>query len=242
MSHMSCRLSSSYASVWSVSTVEARSAEIVPNFTGLSVRACATRQTFANSSGTRGPTLSTTRVVLPAADDLVQPRADGIRPARGRLGVELGHAAQALGRVREPRTAREVVVEVVVAVREDVEPGELLVADHGRRRRRCAARGRRRRPAPSSRDAPGGSPCTSSAGATSPSRSSGEAGPSSLSACGHDSFPSPVAHGCAMQVNVPPLASNGNGRRTAPESFVRAPHVSGSGLVRVRAPSARRAV
>ena len=57
---MSCRLSSSYASVWSVSTVEARSAEIVPNFTGLSVRACATRQTFANSSGTRGPILSTT--------------------------------------------------------------------------------------------------------------------------------------------------------------------------------------
>ena len=59
MSHMSSRLSSSYTSVLTVRTVEARSAAIVPNLTGFSVRDCATRHTLANSSGTRGPTLST---------------------------------------------------------------------------------------------------------------------------------------------------------------------------------------
>ena len=58
-SHISSRLSSSYASVWIVSTVHARSEETVPNLTGFSVRACATRQILANSSGTRGPILST---------------------------------------------------------------------------------------------------------------------------------------------------------------------------------------
>src|SRR5262249_40690574 len=57
-SHMSSFLSSAYASVRSVRTVEARSDEIVPNLTGFSVRDWATRQTFANSSGTRGPILS----------------------------------------------------------------------------------------------------------------------------------------------------------------------------------------
>ena len=31
----------------------------MPNLTGFSVRACATRQILANSSGTRGPILST---------------------------------------------------------------------------------------------------------------------------------------------------------------------------------------
>ena len=43
-----------------MSTVAARSAAIVPNLTGFWVRACATRQIFANSSGTLGPILSTT--------------------------------------------------------------------------------------------------------------------------------------------------------------------------------------
>src|SRR5215472_4100820 len=51
---------SAYASVCSVRTDEARSAATVPNLTGLCARAWATRQTFANSSGTRGPTLPTT--------------------------------------------------------------------------------------------------------------------------------------------------------------------------------------
>ena len=53
-------MSCAYASVLTVRTVAARSAAIVPNLTGFSERACATRQIFANSSGTRGPTLSTT--------------------------------------------------------------------------------------------------------------------------------------------------------------------------------------
>src|SRR5207342_1578640 len=70
-------------------------------------------------------------VVLPAPDDLVQPGADRVGPAERRLGVELGNARQALRRVREPRPAREVVVQVVVAVGEDVEPGELLVVEDG---------------------------------------------------------------------------------------------------------------
>ena len=43
-----------------MSTVAARSAAIVPNFTGFSVRAWATRQIFPNSSGTRGAILSVT--------------------------------------------------------------------------------------------------------------------------------------------------------------------------------------
>ena len=60
MSHMRSCLSCAYASVFTVSTVAARSAAIVPNLTGFSLRACATRQIFANSSGTRGPILSTT--------------------------------------------------------------------------------------------------------------------------------------------------------------------------------------
>src|SRR5262245_62032831 len=60
MSHIRSCLSWAYASVFTVRTVAARSAAIVPNLTGFSVRACATRQTFANSSGTRGPILSTT--------------------------------------------------------------------------------------------------------------------------------------------------------------------------------------
>src|SRR5262245_32846415 len=42
-----------------VRTVDARSDAIVPNLTGFSVLDCATRQIFANSSGTRGPILST---------------------------------------------------------------------------------------------------------------------------------------------------------------------------------------
>src|SRR5262245_18319885 len=59
-SNISSWLSWAYASVLTVMTLAARSAAIVPNLTGFSVRACATRQIFANSSGTRGPILSTT--------------------------------------------------------------------------------------------------------------------------------------------------------------------------------------
>ena len=53
----------------------------------------------------------------------------GYRPARRRLRVVLGDAAQALARVGEPGAAGEVEVEVVVTVRDDVQSGELLVAD-----------------------------------------------------------------------------------------------------------------
>src|SRR5512132_820359 len=60
MSHIRSCLSCAYASVLTVRTVAARSAAIVPNLTGFSERACATRQIFANSSGTRGPILSVT--------------------------------------------------------------------------------------------------------------------------------------------------------------------------------------
>src|SRR5262249_28099144 len=60
MSHIRSCLSCAYASVLTVTTVAARSAARVPNLTGFSVRACATRQIFPNSSGTRGPILSTT--------------------------------------------------------------------------------------------------------------------------------------------------------------------------------------
>ena len=61
MSHIRSCLSCAYASVLTVSTVAARSAAIVPNLTGFSVRAWATRQIFANSSGDpRAPILSTT--------------------------------------------------------------------------------------------------------------------------------------------------------------------------------------
>ena len=103
-------------------------------------------------------------------------------PAGGRLGVELGDAAQPLGRIREPRPAGEVEVEVVVAVREDVEAGELLVADHGCDRVDVLLPERRRRPSPSSTAARAGSPCTSSAAATTRSRSSAGSGPWSRSA------------------------------------------------------------
>src|ERR1051326_6053636 len=59
MSHIRPCLSE-YALVFSVRTDDARSAETVPNFTGRCARAWATRQIFANSSGTRGPILSIT--------------------------------------------------------------------------------------------------------------------------------------------------------------------------------------
>ena len=123
------RLSSSYASVVTVSTVEARSAAIVPNFTGLSVLDCATRHTFANSSGTRGPILSTMAWYFqPPTISLSQVPTGYVQPAV--VSVSTPRSAQALDGVREPRAAREVEVEVVVAVREDVEASELLVGDH----------------------------------------------------------------------------------------------------------------
>jgi hypothetical protein len=70
--------------------------------------------------------------VLPAAHDLVQPGPDRVRPHRvGGLDRLLRHPLEALGRIEEPRPAGEVGVEVVVAVRDDVEAGALLVSDHG---------------------------------------------------------------------------------------------------------------
>ena len=116
-----------------VRTVAARSAEIVPNLTGFSVRACATRQIFANSSGSREADLVVDGVVLPAADDLVQPAADRVVASRTSLGVVLARcrSMRSRGYENHERPA-DVGVEVVVAVREDVEPGELLVGDHRR--------------------------------------------------------------------------------------------------------------
>ena len=122
----------------------------MPNLTGFSVRACATRQIFANSSGTPGADLVVDRVVLPAADDLVQPRADRVAPRRtsSRCRTPTCPPKRSDGYENHERPA-EVGVEVVVAVREDVEPGELLVARARSRPRRRTARGRRRPPSPS---------------------------------------------------------------------------------------------
>src|SRR4029078_3238006 len=59
-SHMGPCWPSASASVLTVSTDAARWAEIVPIFTGFGERAWPTRQIFANSSGARGASLSTT--------------------------------------------------------------------------------------------------------------------------------------------------------------------------------------
>ena len=85
------------------------------------------------------------RVVLDLADDARPPprRLDLVHQRPGReleLPVARAFVLQflvlepfpALQRVVVPRAAREVLVEVVVAVREDVEPRALLLGDHGR--------------------------------------------------------------------------------------------------------------
>ena len=85
------------------------------------------------------------RVVLDLADDARPPprRLDLVhqRPGREREQAVAGalvlqllvlEALPALQRVVVPRAAGEVLVEVVVAVGQDVEPGALLVGDHGR--------------------------------------------------------------------------------------------------------------
>ena len=121
MSHMSSRLSSSYTSVFTVRTVEARSAAIVPNLTGFSVRRLRDPPHLGELERHARADLVDDGVVLPAADDLVEPGTDGIRPAGRRLRVELGDAAQTLARVGEPGATGEVEVEVVVTVRDDVQ-------------------------------------------------------------------------------------------------------------------------
>ena len=84
------------------------------------------------------------RVVLDLADD-ARPAPRRLDLVHQRAGRELEQPVAralvlqllvleplpALQRVVVPRAAGEVLVEVVVAVREDVEPGALLVGDHG---------------------------------------------------------------------------------------------------------------
>ena len=74
----------------------------------------------------------------PAGVDLVQERARRITQPGGprlfRLQVVPFEAAPALQRIVMPRPPRHVVVAVQVAVGDDVEPGALLVGDHGRQR------------------------------------------------------------------------------------------------------------
>src|SRR5207249_2880250 len=74
----------------------------------------------------------------PAGVDLVQQRAGRIvEPRRGgllRLQVVPFETCPALQGVVMPRAARHVLIDVKVAVREDVEPGALLVTDDDRHR------------------------------------------------------------------------------------------------------------
>ena len=74
----------------------------------------------------------------PAGVDLVQQRARRIvQPRRGglfRLQIVALEAGPALQRIVMPGPARQILVDVKIAVRQDVEPGALLVADHHRHR------------------------------------------------------------------------------------------------------------
>ena len=71
----------------------------------------------------------------PGAEDLCEQRARRVDPLVARRQRLLGRdAREALDGICDPRSPAEIGVEVIVAVREDVEPRPLLIRDDGRHR------------------------------------------------------------------------------------------------------------
>ena len=106
-------------------------AQIAPNFTGRSVRRCATCQSAVYSSGPR-VSLSLHHAgligLLHLPQDLARAQAVPAHPAARGVAMAVD-AAEALDRIEEPRLAADREVEPAVAVGDDVEPGRLLRID-----------------------------------------------------------------------------------------------------------------